>query len=534
MGLLILPGLLLLTAAAAAASAVSSLWWLFAAVPLALLFALGVRDVVQRRHSILRNFPVLGHLRFMLEAIRPELQQYFIERNYDGRPYDRDTRTVIYQRAKGTHGEQAFGTERDVEASGYEFVVHSTAPREPEPTQPRVRVGGPDCTQPYDMALLNVSAMSFGALSANAIRALNRGAAAGGFAHDSGEGGVSPYHREGGDLIWEIGSGYFGTRTADGHFDPDKFRDKAADPQIKCVSLKLSQGAKPGIGGVLPGAKVTSEIAAIRGIPVGEKCVSPPAHKVFRTPRELVLCIARMRELSGGKPTGFKLCVGSRSEILGICKAMAEEGVTPDFIIVDGSEGGTGAAPLEFEDYVGMPLTDGLITMHNALVGTGLRDHIKLGASGKIATGMDIVKRIAQGADYTNAARAMMMAVGCIQAQKCQTNHCPAGVATQDPRRYRALDVTDKAERVRRYQQATVAEAQQIIASMGLEGPHQLTPGMLMRRVNHHAVSTFAELYDMLEPGQLLAEAPRGWVEDWNAADPDRFGLASTKVSSAR
>jgi len=528
MGLLFVPVLLLLAGVAIGLTAALSLWWLFAAIPLSLLFLVGLWDVTQRRHTILRSFPVLGHIRYLMEYIRPELQQYFIERNYDGRPYDRDTRTVIYQRAKGTHGEQAFGTERDVEQSGHEFVVHSTAPRQPEERQPRVRIGGPDCTQPYEMALLNVSAMSFGALSANAIRALNRGAAKGGFAHDTGEGGISPYHREGGgDLIWELGSGYFGARTADGGFDPDKFRDKAADTQVKCVSLKLSQGAKPGIGGVLPGAKVTPEIADIRGVPVGVKCVSPPAHRVFHTPRELVLFIARMRELAGGKPTGFKLCVGSRLELLAICKAMAAEQVTPDFIIVDGSEGGTGAAPLEFEDYVGMPLTDGLITLHNALVGTGLRDRIRIGASGKIATGMDLVKRIAQGADYTNAARAMMMAVGCIQAQKCQTNHCPTGVATQDPRRYRALDVTDKSERVRRFQEATVAEAQQIIASMGLAGPHELGPGMLYRRVDHHAVRTFTDLYHWLEPGELLAEAPEDWAADWAAADPDRFGLAA-------
>jgi glutamate synthase domain-containing protein 2 len=534
MGLMILPGLALLAAAAIGAAAAVSAWWLLAAVPLLLLLALGVHDVLQRRHSILRGFPVLGHVRYLLEYIRPELQQYFVERNYDGRPYDRDTRSVIYQRAKGTHGEQAFGTERDVEQSGYEFVLHSTAPREPEPEQPRVRVGGPDCTQPYDMALLNVSAMSFGALSANAIRALNRGAAAGGFAHDTGEGGISPYHREGGDLIWELGSGYFGARAADGGFDQERFRERAADAQVKCVSLKLSQGAKPGIGGVLPGPKVTPEIAGIRGIPVGVTCISPPAHKVFHTPRELVLFIARMRELAGGKPTGFKLCVGSRSEILAICKAMVAEGVTPDFIVVDGSEGGTGAAPLEFEDYVGMPLTDGLITLHNALVGTRLRDRIRVGASGKVATGMDLVKRIAQGADYTNAARAMMMAVGCIQAQKCQTNHCPAGVATQDPRRYRALDVPDKSERVRRFQAATVAEAQQIVAAMGLEGPHQLTPAMVMRRVNHHAVRSLAELYDWLEPGQLLAEPPQSWAADWAAADPDRFGLTPALLPHAR
>jgi glutamate synthase domain-containing protein 2 len=387
-----------------------------------------------------------------------------------------------------------------------------------------VRVGGPDCKQPYDMALLNVSAMSFGALSANAIRALNAGAAAGGFAHDTGEGGLTDYHLEGGgDLVWEIGSGYFGARTRDGDFDPDLFAEKSANPQVKCVSLKLSQGAKPGIGGVLPAAKVTKEIADARGVPQGEKCVSPAAHKVFHTPRELVHFIAKMRELSGGKPTGFKMCVGSRVELLAICKAMVEEGVTPDFIVVDGSEGGTGAAPLEFEDHVGVPLTDGLIVMHNALVGTGLRDRIRIGASGKVSTGIDLVKRIAQGADYTNAARAMMMAIGCIQAQLCHTNRCPVGVATQDPKRARALDVLDKTQRVTRFQQATVAQAQQIIASMGLTGTHELTPAMLHRRIDHTTTKTYAELYDWLSPRELLAEAPEGWAADWAAADPDRF-----------
>jgi glutamate synthase domain-containing protein 2 len=374
------------------------------------------------------------------------------------------------------------------------------------------------------MALLNVSAMSFGALSANALRALNAGAARGGFAHDTGEGGLTDYHLEmGGDLIWEIGSGYFGARTKDGDFDADMFRDKAAHPQVKCVSLKLSQGAKPGIGGVLPAAKVTKEIAEARGVPQGQKCVSPAAHKVFHTPRELVQFVARMRELADGKPVGFKLCVGYRHELLAVCKAMAAEQITPDFIVVDGSEGGTGAAPLEYEDNVGTPLTDGLIMVHNALVGVGLRDRIKLGASGKISTGIDIVKRLMQGADYTNAARAMMMAVGCIQAQKCHTNQCPVGVATQDPRRARALDVADKTERVVRYQQATVAQAQQMIASLGLAGPHELHPAMLMRRVDHARTDSYAQLHDWLEPGQLLADAPPDWASDWFAASPDTF-----------
>ena len=490
----------------------------------AVLAAVALYDLCQRKHSVLRNYPVIGHLRFLLEKLRPELQQYFIERNYDGRPYDRDTRTVIYERAKGINGEKAFGTEREVNEVGYEWLLHSTAPGEPAKDQPRVTVGGPDCKQPYDMALLNVSAMSFGALSANAIRALNAGAARGGFAHDTGEGGLTQYHLEnGGDLIWEVGSGYFGARTKDGNFDPGLFREKAAHPQVKGVSLKLSQGAKPGIGGVLPAAKVTKEIAEARGVPQGQKCVSPASHKVFETPRELVQFIAEMRELAGGKPVGIKLCVGYRHEVLAICKAMAQEQITPDFIVVDGSEGGTGAAPLEYEDHVGTPLTDGLMMLHNALVGTGLRDRIKLGASGKVATGTDIVKRLIQGADYTNAARAMMMAIGCIQAQKCHTNHCPVGVATQDPRRARALDVADKTERVVRYQAATVAQAQQMIASMGLDGPQELHPAMLMRRIDHVHTDSYAQLYDWLQPRQLLIEPPEHWASDWTAASPDSF-----------
>jgi glutamate synthase domain-containing protein 2 len=505
-------------------------WWGLA-VPLLIVTAVASYDVGQRRHSILRNYPVIGHLRFLFEAIRPEIQQYFIERNTDGRPFDRDTRSVVYERAKGIHGELAFGTEREVNEVGYEWLLHSNAPHElpdqeppQETTQPRVRVGGPDCAKPYDMALLNVSAMSFGALSANAIRALNAGAAKGGFAHDTGEGGLTDYHLEGGgDLIWEIGSGYFGARTKDGGFDPAMFADKAAHDHVKCVSLKLSQGAKPGIGGVLPGAKVTAEIAAARGVPKGEKCVSPSSHKVFHTPRELVLFIAEMRRLAGGKPTGFKLCVGYRHELLAICKAMVAENITPDFIVVDGSEGGTGAAPLEYEDHVGTPLTDGLIMLHNALVGTGLRDRIKIGASGKVATGTDIVKRLAQGADYTNSARAMMMAVGCIQAQKCHTNECPVGVATQDPRRARALVVADKAERVYRYQQATVAQAEQMIASLGLAGPADLRPSMVMRRIDFVTSKTYAELYDWLADGELLTQPPTQWADDWRAASADTF-----------
>jgi glutamate synthase domain-containing protein 2 len=348
-------------------------WWIPAAV-VAAIAAVGIYDLVQRKHSVLRNYPVLGHMRFLLEALRPEMQQYFVERNFDGRPFDRDVRSLIYERAKGTAAESAFGTERDIDQVGYEYLVHSATPADPPDEPFRVRIGGPDCARPYDMALLNVSAMSFGALSANALRALNNGARKGRFAHDTGEGGLTPYHLGGADVVWEIGSGYFGARTKDGAFDPDQFADKAAHDLVKCISIKLSQGAKPGIGGVLPAAKVSEEIAGYRGVPVGQKCVSPAAHSAFHTPRELIMFVARLRELAGRKPVGFKLCVGSRVDVLATCKAMLAEGVTPDFIIVDGAEGGTAAAPLEYEDNVGLPLTDGLMIVHNALVGTGLRD----------------------------------------------------------------------------------------------------------------------------------------------------------------
>jgi glutamate synthase domain-containing protein 2 len=497
-------------------------WWIFFAV-IAVLLAVGIHDVFQRKHSILRNYPVLGHIRFLLEDVRPELQQYFIERNFDGRPFDRNTRSSIYQRAKGEKEEQPFGTERDLYAVGYEYLVHSTVPVKKMEEPPRVRIGGKDCTQPYDMALLNVSAMSFGSLSGHAIEALNRGAAAGGFAHDTGEGAISPYHRNGGDLVWEIGSGYFGCRTDQGGFDEGEFADKAADDQVKMVSLKLSQGAKPGLGGVLPGAKVTREIAQTRDVPQGETVISPPYHQVFSTPRELVQFIGHFRELAGGKPAGFKLCLGSRTDFLAICKAMVEEDTYPDFVIVDGAEGGTGAAPLEYEDHVGMPLTEGLMTVHNALLGAGVRDKVKLGASGKVATGVDLVKRVIQGADYTNAARAMMMAVGCIQAQTCHTNTCPVGVATQDPKRQRALYVPDKTVRVTNYQRGTVEQAMQVIASMGLHSFEELRPHMLRRRIDHGTIKSYAEMFEHLAPGQLYRDPPRSWERDWVQAKPDRF-----------
>ncbi|MEU4167964.1 FMN-binding glutamate synthase family protein [Streptomyces sp. NPDC026665] len=504
-----------------------SAWWWCAAGPLLALTGLGARDLAQRRHSLLRNYPLVGRLPFLLEAVRPKVRESMAGSEAGGRPHDPSVRALVYERTEGAEGDGAkpfHGTEHDVYRDGHEFLEPSLRPVEVPDEPPVVRVGGPDCTQPYDMALLNVSALSFGALSSNAVLALNRAAALGGFAHDTGEGGLSDHHlRGGGDLVWEIGTGYFGCRTPEGDFEAREFADKAALPEVKCVSLKVSQGASPGSGGVLPGVKVSAEIARERGVPKGVSVVSPPCHRVFSTPRELVLFVARMRELAGGKPTGFKLCVGSRREFLAVCKAMLAEGVTPDFVVVDGSEGGTGAAPAEFAAGLGTPLTEGLITVHNALVGTGLRDRVRIGASGGVATGSDIVGRLLQGADYTNAARAMMLALGCVRARRCHTNTCPTGVATQDPYRVRALDVADKSERVRRYQRATVLGAGRIMAAMGVREPGGLTPDRLLRRVGPSAVRSYAELYEWLAPGVLLAEPPPSWAADWAAADPDVF-----------
>jgi glutamate synthase domain-containing protein 2 len=498
-------------------------WWIISLV-LAGLAGLGTWDLLQKGHSILRAFPILGHARWIAEMIRPEIYQYFVESNTDGAPFDRETRDAVYSRAKGTKGDEPFGTERDVNAVGYEFLRHSLRARIATDLAPRVRLGGPDCARPYDIALFNISAMSFGALSGNAIEALNGGAAKGGFAHDTGEGAISPYHlKRGGDLIWEIGSGYFGCRTPDGHFDPDMFREKAALPSVKAISIKLSQGAKPGLGGLLPGAKVTPEIAATRGVPVGQTVASPPAHTAFHTPLEMMHFIATLRSLSGGKPVGFKLCIGARSEFLSICKAMIQTGITPDFIIVDGAEGGTGAAPQEFVDHVGMPLTHGLMLVQNCLVGTGLREHVRLGASGKITNGFDVVTRIIQGADFTLSARGMMFAVGCIQAMKCNTNRCPTGVATQDPGLARALDVPDKIDRVANFQKAVVASAAQLVASMGLDGFAELTPSMLNRRIDSHRSRTYAEIYEWLMPGELLDCPPENWLSDWIEASAEEF-----------
>jgi glutamate synthase domain-containing protein 2 len=496
------------------------------------LSVLGLWDRSQTRHSILRNFPILGHFRFLIEELGPELHQYLVESDTDGRPFDRDTRSLIYQRAKGAADKKPFGTELDVYENGYTWLAHSITPR-PVPDDPvaslRVTVGGPQCSQPYSLSVLNISAMSFGALGGQAVRAMNLGARDGGFAHDTGEGGISRYHREhGGDLIWQIGTGYFGCRDADGMFDPDLFARNATDPQVKMIEIKVSQGAKPGHGGILPGAKVTEEIAEARLVPVGQDVFSPTFHRAFSTPLEMVDFIARLRELSGGKPVGFKLCIGDPREFMAIVKAMIETDTYADFIVVDGGEGGTGAAPLEFSDSLGTPLIEGLMLVQNVLVGAGVRDRLKLGASGKMVTASAIARSMALGADWCNSARAFMMAVGCIQAQRCHTNQCPVGVTTQDPKLQRALVVPDKAERVHRFHRNTVHALAEIIAAMGLDHPSELRPNMVVRRVSQYEVRTFGEIHQPFDSGQLLAgTAPDRFQALWDQTTTAAFRPAT-------
>lgn len=487
--------------------------------------AWGVHDLVQTRHAILRNYPILGHLRFLLEKVRPEIRQYFFEADTDGRPFPRERRAIVYQRAKRQLDKKPFGTQGDVYLEGHEWMLHSMSPVDLPQELFRTVVGGPSCKQPYSASVLNISAMSYGALSANAIRALNRGARIGNFAHDTGEGSVSPYHKEGGgDLIWEIGSGYFGCRNPDGTFSNEKFAENASDPQVKMIEVKLSQGAKPGHGGVLPAAKVTEEIARIRGVEKGKDCISPARHSAFTSPLELMQFIGKLQRLSGGKPVGFKLCVGHRSEFLGAVKAMLETGITPDFIVVDGKEGGTGAAPAEFIDNLGMPLRDGLSFVHSALVGTGLRDRIKLGCAGKIITGFDMARAHALGADWCNAARGFMFAVGCIQAQTCHTGKCPTGVTTQDPFRQRAIVVSDKAERVANFHRETVKSLAEMLAAAGMTSPYHLKPHHILRRVGDGRIYTLADQFPVMEPGGLLAnKAPAAILAAWNRATSKAF-----------
>ena len=520
----------------------------FSAVVFAGLVGVGIYDVVQTKRSVLRNYPIIGHLRFMLEFIRPEMRQYFLESDVEAMPFSRSQRSLVYQRAKGDSDKRPFGTQLDVHAQGYEWMNHTVKPSTVASHDFRVWIGGDPaansshdvngkdgCTQPYHASIFNISAMSFGALSANAILALNAGAKRGGFAHDTGEGSISAHHRvHGGDLIWEVASGYFGCRNDDGTFNAEKFAANACDPQVKMIEVKLSQGAKPGHGGILPGAKVTPEIAAARGVPVGVDCISPASHSAFSTPIEMMHFIARLRELSGGKPTGFKLCIGHPWEWFAMVKAMLATGITPDFIVVDGAEGGTGAAPLEFTDHVGSPLQEGLLLVHNTLRGVGLRERIKIGCAGKVVSAFDITRLMALGADWCNSARGFMFALGCLQAQTCHTGNCPTGVTTQDPLRQQSLVVPDKAERVFNFHQMTLHALKELVQAAGVMHPGEITAHHIVRRASDQKVMSLAQSILTQLPDRALLESdlqalPVIYRQAWPQAAAESFMLQAAR-----
>lgn len=482
----------------------SIIYLLFLLVPYGVI---GFFDIIYKKKTLLRIYPVVGHLRYIFEYFRPEIQQYFIESDSNGTPYSRETRSYIYQKSKNVRDTMGFGTKNDITQVGYQFSYHSLDPKEVSAEVARTVFGGPDCKKPYNASLLNVSALSFGALSPNALRALNKGAKRGNFAHNTGEGGISPYHLEGGgDLIWQIGTGYFGCRRRDGTFDAKAFEEKANLDVVKMIEIKLSQGAKPAHGGILPGAKVTREIATIRMLEPGKDALSPPMHLEFSTPIGLLEFVQRLRDLTGGKPVGFKLCIGKKSEFLGICKAMLQTGITPDFITVDGAEGGTGAAPVIFANRLGTPINEGVTFVNNSLIGVNLRDKIKIIASGKVATGYDILTKIALGADTCNVARAMMFALGCIQSLSCNTNRCPTGVTTQDRQRWSSLDVEDKHIRVANFHKNTIHSFLEVLGAMGKTHPNELKPSDIRRYTDVTTSKSFGVLYPQLIPGELLAD----------------------------
>ena len=515
----------LIAFAAAAYFLWSGFWWFFGVF--AILAAWGFYDMFQTRHSLIRNFPLFGRARWIMESLRPKLYQYFVESDTDGRPINRIDRSTIYQRAKLETDTMPFGTQLNVYAEGYEWMTHSIVPigHHDVVQDPRVLIGNKDCKQPYNCSVFNVSAMSYGSLSKNAIEALNGGAKIGGFAHNTGEGGLSPYHlKQGGDSIWQIGTGYFSTRNPDGTFSPEAFKINAAKPQVRMIEIKLSQGAKPGHGGILPAQKVTAEVAAIRLVKEGETVFSPPYHSAFNTPKGLVLFIKQLRELSEGKPIGFKLCIGHKSEFIAICKAMIELDTYPDFITVDEGEGGTGAAPQEFSNYVGAPLMDSLAFVHNILIGFDIKKHIKVIASGKVLTGFHIVRAIALGADVTNSARAMMMALGCIQALVCNKNTCPTGVATQDPQLVAGLVVDDKKVRVANYHNETVKSFTELLGAAGIKEASQISRSHIYRRVFMNQVTTFEDIFPSIEKGSFLEdEIPDRYKNDFARANAESW-----------
>ncbi|WP_248122437.1 FMN-binding glutamate synthase family protein [Acinetobacter radioresistens] len=495
----------------------------------ALLSLLGLYDILQNRHSILKNYPIMGHFRYIFEDFRPEIRQYFIESDHDALPFSRVQRSLVYQRAKNENSDKPFGSILDVYQADYRFITHSLAPCSPaDPATFRIQIGNEQCTQPYSASIFNISGMSFGSLSANAILALNQGAKMGNFYHDTGEGSISPYHLEnGGDLVWQIASGYFGCRTLDGQFDEGKFAKQAQLEQVKMIELKLSQGAKPGHGGILPKHKISEEIALIRGVSRDRDCISPATHSAFRTPIQMMHFLQKLRDLSGDKPVGFKLCIGHPWQFMSIVKAMLETKIVPDFIVVDGSEGGTGAAPIEFSDYIGTPLREGLRFVHNTLVGTGLRDQIKIGAAGKIVSAFDIASTFALGADWVNSGRGFMFAIGCIQAQSCHTNQCPVGVATQDRDRQKALHVPTKAERVFNFHKNTLHALADMIAAAGLRHPSELDAHHLAQRINDREIKNYAQLHYFMEENALinnqLQDKENFYYRMWQMASAQKF-----------
>lgn len=496
-------------------------WFLGLLIPLAII---AIYDYAQTQHSILRNFPILGHLRFILEFIRPEIRQYFIASDQDEKPFSREQRSIVYQRSKNEEDTLPFGTQGDLYKSGYTWLSHSIIPIHPKDIDPRIVIGGERCLQPYSSSRLNISAMSFGSLSPNALMALNLGAKIGDFAHNTGEGGISSYHLQGGDLIFQVGTGYFGCRDDKGNFDPQEFQIEALRPEVKMIELKLSQGAKPGHGGILPAAKVTKEIARVRKVKMGQDVLSPIAHSTFHTPIELLQFIDQMRTLSGGKPVGFKLSIGRRHEFLSICKAMLETNILPDFITVDGGEGGTGAAPFEYSNFIGAPLENALLFVHNSLVGVNLRDKIRIICSGKIITGFDMILHMALGADICHSARGMMMALGCVQSRQCNLNTCPTGIATQSKRLQWGLVVNEKKHRVANFHQNTIASFTEIVGAMGLSNPSQIKPFLVKRRVDDVTIKTLDEVFTYLEPGALLKDkVPVGFEKIWNTANAQQF-----------
>lgn len=501
-----------------------AIYILYILIPIVII---GVYDVLSVKHTVLRNYPVLGHLRYVLEYIRPEIQQYFIATDHSEAPFTREIRSIIYQRSKNVNDTVPFGTKQKLTEPGYEFFDQSIMPTKFITEQLRVEVGGPQCKKPYSASILNVSAMSFGALSSAAILALNKGAKKGNFYHNTGEGGLSRYHNEGGgDLVWQIGTSYFGCRTKDGNFDPHKFKKQACQDNVKMIEIKISQGAKPSHGGVLPKAKISPEIAEVRGISREYDCVSPPYHKEFSTPIGLLKFVERLRELSEGKPIGLKMCIGKPEEFMAICKAMVKTKILPDFITIDGSEGGTGAAPLEFTSRLGKTLDESLILVHNCLTGIGVRDKIKIIGSGKIATGFNIASKLCIGADICNCARPMMFALGCIQSLNCNTNRCPTGIATQNKFRARGLNVEDKHIRVYYFHKNTIRSFKELVEALGVDNISRLTPELLHKRETNGNSKTYKELYTYIKNGCLLKKkysAPEPYAHLWRISSAEKF-----------